>query len=139
MVAVFNLWTVEKGQIATVVCLFSTSCIQPPRSTDNTKDLFVRDDTRELARSFAAALSLPTSEFGGKSFRIGGATDWRDVFGADAERIIVQRGRWHSDIGLIYQRALAESHLRGSADVGNAAHSDLESLCRGWTQPANFR
>ena len=97
------------------------------------------EDTRDLARSVATALGLDPAEFGGKSFRIGGATDWRDVFGCDAERIITQRGRWASDIAALYQRALAESHLRGSASVADAAHADLESLCRGWVQPANFR
>ena len=74
-----------------------------------------------------------------KSFRIGGATDWRDVFGADAERIITQRGRWHSDVAFLYQRALVGAHLRGSAAVGDAQGADLESLCRGWVQPATFR
>lgn len=96
-------------------------------------------DTRTLAQHMARALGLPAAEFGGKSFRIGGATDWRDVFGADAERIIRQRGRWHSDIATLYQRALAEVHLRGSATVGSADSADLESLCRGWAQPATFR
>ena len=102
-------------------------------------DPWTTDDTRRLAMRMAAALGLDPAEFGGKSFRIGGATDWRDVFGADAERIITQRGRWHSDIAHLYQRALAGAHLRGSAAVGDAASADLESLCRGWVQPANFR
>ena len=97
------------------------------------------EDTRILARRFATALGLDPSEFGGKSFRIGGATDWRDIFGADAERVIKQRGRWQSDIAFLYQRALAETHLRGSAAVADADHADLESLCLGWAQPANFR
>ena len=97
------------------------------------------NDTRALAQRMASALNLDPAEFGGKSFRIGGATDWRNVFGADAERIITQRGRWHSDIGLLYQRALADVHLRGSAAVGDADSADLESLCRGWAQPATFR
>jgi hypothetical protein len=96
-------------------------------------------DTRGLAGRMAAALGLDPGEFGGKSFRIGGATDWREVFKADAERIIKQRGRWHSDIAHLYQRALAGVHLSGSAAVGDAASADLESLCRGWVQPANFR
>ena len=97
------------------------------------------DDTRALAQKMAIALEEDPSEYGGKSFRIGGATDWRDVFGADAERIITQRGRWHSDVALIYQRALAGAHLRGSVAVGDAQGADLESLCRGWVQPATFR
>ena len=84
-------------------------------------------------------LGIPEREVGAKSFRIGGAIDWREVFGADAECIIKQRGRWHSDIGVIYQRALAEAHLRGSAAVGSTCGADLESMCSGWVQPASFR
>ena len=96
-------------------------------------------DTRQLAQEMGAALGIPAVELGARSFRIGGATDWREVFGADAERVITQRGRWHSDIGAIYQRALAEAHLRGSAAVGDTVGADLESLCRGWVQPSSFR
>jgi hypothetical protein len=94
------------------------------------------DDTRNLARRYARLLGLDPSEFGGKSFRIGGATDWRDVFGIEAERVTRERGRWASDIAHIYQRALASTHLRGSAAVGDATSADLESMCRGWAQPA---
>ena len=39
----------------------------------------------------------------------------------------------------LYQRALAEAHLRGSAAVGDTVGADLESLCRGWVQPSSFR
>jgi hypothetical protein len=96
-------------------------------------------DTRILAQDMAVALDMPREEVGAKSFRIGGATDWRDVFKSDAERVITERGRWDSDIGAIYQRALAEAHLRGSAAVGEADGADLESLCKGWAQPSTFR
>jgi hypothetical protein len=96
-------------------------------------------DTRALAQRMADALGMPKEEVGAKSFRIGGATDWRDVFKSDAERIITERGRWDSDIGAIYQRALAEAHLRGSAAVGETDGADLESLCSGWAQPSTFR
>ena len=44
------------------------------------------DDTRRLAAGMATALGLHPSEFGGKSFRIGGATDWRDVFVTSSAR-----------------------------------------------------
>ena len=90
-------------------------------------------------RRFATELGLDPSEFGGKSFRIGGTTDWRDVFQADAERVIKQRGRWHTDIALLYQRAIAHTQLTGSVAAGDATHADLETLCRGWVQPATFR
>ena len=97
-------------------------------------------DSRALARRMASALGLAPADFGGKSFRVGGATDWRAVLGeSKAERIIRQRGRWDSDIHKIYERALAHEHLSGSAMVGNASGAELEALCAGWAQPASFR
>ena len=38
----------------------------------------------EAEQAMARALGLEPYEFGASSFRIGGATDWRDVFKADA-------------------------------------------------------
>ena len=96
-------------------------------------------DTRELAKEQATALGLDPSEFGAKAYRIGGAIDWKDVFGEHAEKVITERGRWHSDIGAIYARALVGTHLRGSAAVGDSVAADLESMCTGWAQPASFR
>ena len=87
-----------------------------------------------LATRMAKALGLDPSEFGGKSFRIGGATDLRSLLGADSERIIKQRGRWHSDVALAYQRALARQHLSASSAVADVDESDLEALCPGWAQ-----
>ena len=89
---------------------------------------------------FAAMLGLRSEDFGAKSFRIGGATDYRAAFGAvKAERLIKQRGRWWSDIHQLYERALAEEHLDASAAVGDARGAELEALCEGWAQPAEFR
>ena len=97
-------------------------------------------ETRELAQDLARLLGMDAAEFGAKSFRIGGATDWRAVFGpAGAETIIRERGRWESDVARIYQRALAQDHLSGSAAVGGTEGRELEALCRGWAQPASFR
>ena len=97
-------------------------------------------DTRQLARDFSAMLGLRSEDFGAKSFRIGGATDYRAAFGAvKAERLIKQRGRWWSDIHQLYERALAEEHLDASAAVGDARGAELEALCEGWAQPAEFR
>ena len=98
-------------------------------------------DTRRLARRIAGSLDgLDESLFGAKSFRIGGATDYRAVYGPGAaERMIRQRGRWWSDIHALYQRALATEHLQGSAAIGDARGAELEALCKGWAQPANFR
>ena len=97
-------------------------------------------DTRKLAQRFALTLQLDPQNFGGKSFRIGGATDYRAVYGPEAaERMVRQRGRWWSDIHELYQRALASEHLQGSAAVGDATGAELEALCKGWSQPASFR
>ena len=64
----------------------------------------------------------------------------RAVYGPEAaERMIRQRGRWWSDIHTLYQRALASEHLQGSAAIGDARGAELEALCKGWAQPANFR
>ena len=95
---------------------------------------------RALAQRYAAAAGLDPAEVGAKSFRIGGATDWRAVFGARAaEALIRQRGRWCSDVAAVYQRALADEHMSGSVAVGDADGAELETLCRGWSQPATFR
>ena len=116
--------------------------------TEALRPLFVRHgggawrtaDTRALARALAKLLGLDPADFGAKSFRIGGATDWRAVFGPRAaEALIRQRGRWCSDVAAVYTRALADEHLRGSAAVGDAGGAELEALCRGWAQPATFR
>eukprot|EP00965_Chrysotila_dentata_P209501 6185330-Pleurochrysis_carterae.AAC.1 len=87
----------------------------------------------------ATALGMAPDEFGGKAWRIGGATDLRDVLGEGGISQINQRGRWATDIAQVYQRAIVDQQLRASADVGSARGEDLESLCAGWSQPASFR
>ena len=96
------------------------------------------DDTRALAASMARALGLDSSEFGGKSFRIGGATDMREALGEGSKETIKQRGRWATDVAEVYQRALIKSHLDASVAMGSAqASRDLEEFCNGsWAQPA---
>ena len=97
-------------------------------------------DSRRLARRIAGMLGLEAELFGGKAFRIGGATDYRAIYGPDgAERMIRQRGRWWSDVHTLYQRSLACEHLEGSAAIGDARGAELEALCKGWTQPSTFR
>ena len=86
----------------------------------------------------AAALDIDPVEVGGKAFRIGGATDFRDALGPQSIPIIKQRGRWASDISLVYQRALASEHIRASAAVVQANSQDLEALIPGWVQPATI-
>ena len=97
------------------------------------------DDSKDLAREMAEALGENGADFGGKAFRIGGATDLRDVLGAAAIQTIKQRGRWWSDIALIYQRLLLAEHLNASVSVGESSSRDMESLGEGWAQSANMR
>ena len=96
-------------------------------------------DTQRLACRMAVALGLDPKQFGGKSFRVAGATDIRDRLGASAINTIKQRGRWWSDIAFIYQRALVHEHLQLSADMAEAVSQDLEALCGGWAQSAGLR
>eukprot|EP00965_Chrysotila_dentata_P258064 6213086-Pleurochrysis_carterae.AAC.2 len=87
----------------------------------------------------AAVIGLDPEGFGGKCWRIGGATDLHAVLGEQDAKAIVQRGRWHTDIAQIYQRALADTQLQASAGMGDAGGADMEALFAGWTQPAFFR
>ena len=105
-----------------------------------TCDAWRTSDTNKLAQEMAAALGLDKAQFGGKSFRIGGATDLAAAFGVvKAERLIKQRGRWSSSVQRLYERALAEEHLSASAAIGEAEGRELEALCHGWVQRATFR
>eukprot|EP00965_Chrysotila_dentata_P057408 1904348-Pleurochrysis_carterae.AAC.3 len=87
----------------------------------------------------AVAAGLDPDEFGGKGWRIGGATDLRDVLGDGGAAAVQQRGRWATDIAQIYQRAVVDGQLRSSAGMADATGVDLEALCVGWSQPASFR
>eukprot|EP00965_Chrysotila_dentata_P156322 5164219-Pleurochrysis_carterae.AAC.1 len=60
----------------------------------------------------AATLGLDAPDFGGKSFRIGGATDIRAMRGEEGMAMIQQRGRWGSDVAQVYQRAIVDGQLR---------------------------
>ncbi len=103
-------------------------------------DAWRTTDTNKLAQEMAAALGLDEAKFGGKSFRIGGATDLAAAFGVvRAEHLIKQRGRWNSSIQHLYERALAEEHLGASVAIGDAEGRELEALCHGWAQRATFR
>jgi hypothetical protein len=86
----------------------------------------------------ARELGEAPEHFGGKSFRVGGATDLRAVLGvAEGKAVIQQRGRWGdgSDIADIYQRVLITDQLKGSASMGDADGVDLEALLTGWSMP----
>ena len=96
-------------------------------------------DTRALARRMAVAVGIPSEQVGARSFRIGGATDLRARHGQAGIVLIKERGRWASDVGLVYQRALVSTHLEASVSIGEAWGAEFEAVCPGWVQPANFR
>ena len=95
-------------------------------------------DTQRLAKEIAAVLGIAPDEVGGKAFRIGGATDLREVHGDGAQRLIKERGRWASDVAQLYQRALLRTQLDSSAGAGAAVGRDLEEALQGWVQPAVY-
>eukprot|EP00965_Chrysotila_dentata_P096592 3191945-Pleurochrysis_carterae.AAC.1 len=59
----------------------------------------------------AAACGMDPKDFGGKSLRIGGATDLRDILGEAGKVQIQTRGRWGSDVAAVYQRATVDRQL----------------------------
>ena len=90
-----------------------------------------------LARALASFLSLPPEDYGGKSFRVGGATDWAEVLGEEGRAMLKKRGRWDSDCDKIYARALLQPQLLASAALGRRSGRDLERVFPGWVQPAH--
>lgn len=96
-------------------------------------------DSRELAREIAALANpeADASEWGASSFRSGGATDLLSRHGAaDARARLDRRGRWGTDIGDIYARTTAAAEMQSSLDISLAVDEDLETVARGWVQPA---
>eukprot|EP00965_Chrysotila_dentata_P026836 890793-Pleurochrysis_carterae.AAC.1 len=79
----------------------------------------------------AAAVGLEPADFGGKCWRIGGATDLRDLLDEAGKAIIKQRGRWQSNVAYVYQRAIVDAQLEASAGIGYAAGVELEAVCAG--------
>eukprot|EP00965_Chrysotila_dentata_P080101 2643205-Pleurochrysis_carterae.AAC.1 len=87
----------------------------------------------------AEACGMDPKHFGGKSWRIGGATDLRDVRGDAGKDQIIQRGRWGTDVSVVYQRATVDRQLEVSAAIAESSGQDTEAMFAGWVQPANFR
>lgn len=79
------------------------------------------------------------AKVGGKLWRIGGATDLRDLLGMAGRDAIKERGRWHSDIAFVYARALSGQQMDAAARMADASDIEVEALCAGWVQPASFR
>ena len=107
-------------------------------TTADNSSAWTTEDSKNLARSMGLRLGMEPRHLGGKSFRIGGATDMREALGEGSKETIKQRGRWATDVAEVYQRALIKSHLDASVAMGSAqASRDLEEFCNGsWAQPA---
>ena len=72
---------------------------------------------------------MDAAEFAAHSPRIGGATDYRDLVGAEAgKRVLKVRGRWRSDVYAIYTRSALEESLEASAGVAGVATRELEAI-----------
>jgi hypothetical protein len=97
------------------------------------------EDVARIAQRVARAAGWPAAAVrtvGAKAFRVGGATDLRDIFGvAVASSLLKRRGRWGSDIGEIYARTSLDEQLLVSTQIGDSQGADLERLCAGWAQP----
>lgn len=109
-----------------------------PLFTDGRGEPWHTGTTRAVAREIAVACGEDPHEFGASSFRSGGATDAREVLGSESADVIQQRGRWSTDVALIYQRALLSTQLDASGLLGGAHSADMEAVCIGWSQPRNF-
>ena len=93
-------------------------------------------DVASLAQRFALLAGLDGSSAGARSFRIKLASDLHATMGSAGERLLKERGRWHSDVFHIYSRTTARSQLEASAALGRAAGVTLEGLGSGYIQPA---
>ena len=117
--------------------IFRRSC------ADGDEHAFKTSTMLSIAREVAEAAGLDPSDVGGHSFRIGGATDFRDLYDntseglAEARRVLMARGRWKSDIAFIYVRTSAVTALEASARVADVDTRDVEAMFSGWAQPAN--
>ena len=134
-------WREDADQLGELAALdrpiFRRSC------ADGDDHAFKTSTMLGIAREVAEAAGLDPSDVGGHSFRIGGATDFRDLYDntseglAEARRVLMARGRWKSDIAFIYVRTSAVTALEASARVADVDTRDVEAMFSGWAQPAN--
>lgn len=98
---------------------------------------YATKDMAAIAKRVAVAAGEPPDDFGAHSGRIGGATDYRDLTGADAGRRVLKAfGRWKGDIAYIYTRMAVEESLDASGNVANVRTRELEAVFAGFTEPA---
>jgi hypothetical protein len=95
----------------------------------------VTADFANWVRAAAAAAGLDPAPFGSRALRMGGDTDLYDLSGSQSDRF-KERGRWESDVAQIYHSVSTSEHGEMSRLIGDADGRDLQSLLRGWSQPA---
>ena len=92
-----------------------------------------------MYRKLASAAGLDPSHFGSNAGRIAGAEDIYDaclcqqgttraLAQEQGMRLIRERGRWDGDIMFVYARPSVTAHLVLSAQMGDHARADIESL-----------
>jgi hypothetical protein len=92
-------------------------------------------DMLHYAEKIAALVGLPIADFGGHSFRIGGATDLADAGGTKDQ--LKARGRWAGvDIGWIYARDTVGKQMRKADAIARASSASVEELYPQWVQRA---
>ena len=125
------------------VAYWEACCAQVPREEWAATPLFTDELGQAVAtktmrldcRASAMAAGLAPAEFGASSCRIGGAEDIYDLYEERADAVIRERGRWWTDIHIIYQRASASRHLRVSAAMAESRGISLEAFAEGWAMP----
>ena len=108
-----------------------------------TTSAYCTSDVRTIVREIASAAGEDAVAFGAHSLRIGGASDFRDLYDTtaaagleEAKRVLKKRGRWRSDIAFIYARTSLDSSLEASARLADVSGRDIESAFAGWAEPA---
>ena len=106
------------------------------------EDAYSTTDVHRIVREVAVAAGLNPDDFGAHSARIGGATDFRDLYDPstqgleEARRVLKKRGRWLSDIAFIYARTSIDTSLEASARLADVDGRDIEATFAGWAEPA---
>lgn len=80
----------------------------------STGKVYTTADSRRIAKAMAAAAGLDAELAGGSAFRIGSATAIYSQYGEAGQRVLRERGRWHSDIGFIYARLTEANALEAA-------------------------
>ena len=135
--AVLALWEATMHTVALAERQYRGGCARAFFINEKGEPWCTRD-SQHLAQKIGACVGFDPNEVGGKAFRIGGATDMRDVHGGHAQLLIKERGRWASDVAQLYQRALLSAQLDSSAGMAAAESRDLEEALAGWSQPATY-